>query len=78
MYESILSIVYKSAKRNRSGAGALVWQFLVSGMEDYTDDYGIVPGESPSTQSLFIKHSCRLAKLKGWISQQDVNFKQLC
>ncbi|CAK8536418.1 unnamed protein product [Lathyrus sativus] len=78
MYETILNIVYKSAKRNRSGAGALVWQFLVSGMEDYTDDYGIVPGESSSTQSLFIKHSCRLAKLKGWISQQDVNFKQLC
>jgi mannan endo-1,4-beta-mannosidase len=78
MYDTILNIVYKSAKRNRSGAGALVWQFLASGMEDYSDDYGIVPSESPSTQSLYIKHSCRLAKLKGWSPQQDVNFKALC
>ncbi|GAU27148.1 hypothetical protein TSUD_104570 [Trifolium subterraneum] len=77
MYDTILNIVYKSAKRNRSGAGSLVWQFLASGMEDYSDDYGIFPSESPSIQSLFIKHSCKLAKLKGW-TQQDVNFKALC
>ena len=78
MYETILNIVYKSAKRNKSGAGALVWQFLVGGMEEYSDDYGIVPAESRSTQSLFIKQSCRLGKAKGWINQQDVNFKALC
>lgn len=77
MYEIILGIIYKSAKKNRSGAGALVWQFLVGGMEDYSDDYGIVPGENPSTLSLFIKQSCRLAKLKGY-TQQDVSFKELC
>lgn len=78
MYDTILNIVYKSAKRNKSGAGALVWQFLVGGMEEYSDDYGIVPAESRSTQSLFIKQSCRLGKTKGWINQQDVNFKALC
>lgn len=77
MYRTVLNIILKSAKKNRSGAGALVWQFLVGGMEDYTDAYGMVPGESSSTHILFIKQSCRLAKIKGW-TQHDVGFKELC
>ncbi|KAJ1434544.1 Glycoside hydrolase superfamily [Sesbania bispinosa] len=77
MHKTILDIIYKSAKKNRSGAGALVWQFLVGGMQEFSDEYGMVPGESSSTHSLFIEHSCRLAKVKGW-TQQDVSFKQLC
>lgn len=77
MHKTILDIIYKSARKDRSGAGALVWQFLVGGMGDYSDEYGMVPGESSSTHSLFIKQSCRLARVKGW-TQKDVDFKQLC
>ncbi|XP_061346501.1 mannan endo-1,4-beta-mannosidase 2-like [Gastrolobium bilobum] len=77
MYKTILDITYKSAKRNRSGAGALVWQFLVGGMKEFIDDFGMVPWERSSMYSLFIEQSCRLAKVKGW-TQHDTSFKEFC
>ncbi|XP_057455656.1 mannan endo-1,4-beta-mannosidase 2 [Lotus japonicus] len=77
MYRTILDISYKSAKKNRSGAGALVWQFLVGGMDEFIDDFGMVPWEKPSIYSLFIQQSCKLAKVKGWI-QHDLSFKKFC
>ncbi|OIW01583.1 hypothetical protein TanjilG_23894 [Lupinus angustifolius] len=76
MHRTVLDIIYKSAKKNRSGAGALVWQFLVGGMKEFCDEYGMVPYES-STHSLFIEQSCRLARVKGW-AHKDKSFKQLC
>ncbi|KAG4960985.1 hypothetical protein AAZX31_13G279300 [Glycine max] len=77
MHRAVLDIIYKSAKRNRSGAGALVWQFLVGGMKEFSDEYGMVPWESSSTPHIFIEQSCRLANAKGW-TQLDVGFKEHC
>jgi len=77
MYKTILDISYKSAKKNRSGAGALVWQFLVGGMQEFTDDFGIIPWEKTPIPSLFIEQSCRLAKVKGW-PHKEKSFKQFC
>ncbi|QHN95577.1 hypothetical protein HN51_043523 [Arachis hypogaea] len=77
MYRRVTDIIYKSAKKNKSGAGALVWQFLVGGMNEFSDEYGMVPWESLSTHSLFIEQSCRLAKLKQ-LPQQYPSFKDLC
>ncbi|KAG4967733.1 hypothetical protein AAZX31_12G107200 [Glycine max] len=77
MYKTILDISYKSAKKNRSGAGALVWQFLVGGMQEFTDDFGIIPWEKTPIPSLFVEQSCRLAKTKGW-PHKDTSFKQFC
>ncbi|KAK7342306.1 hypothetical protein VNO80_25253 [Phaseolus coccineus] len=77
MYKTILDISYKSAKKNRSGAGTLVWQFLVGGMQEFTDDFGIIPSEKTPIPSLFVEQSCRLAKVKGW-SHKDKSFKQFC
>ncbi|KAJ8749371.1 hypothetical protein K2173_018860 [Erythroxylum novogranatense] len=76
-YKTIADIIYKSAKRNRSGAGALIWQFFVEGMEEFNDDFGIVPWERPSTYKLLTEQSCRLARIKGVI-QQNRNLKELC
>lgn len=78
MYKTILDISFNSAKKNRSGAGALVWQFLVGGMSELIDDFGMVPWERSSTYSLFIKHSCRLTKVNKGLTQQNPSFKQLC
>ncbi|GLT64196.1 hypothetical protein SLA2020_367040 [Shorea laevis] len=61
MYKTVLDIIYDSAKEYRSGAGALAWQFFVGGMEDKTDDFGIVPCSVPSTYSLITQQSCNLA-----------------
>lgn len=76
-YRTILDIIYKSAKRNKAGAGALVWQYFVEGMEKYNDDFGIVPWERATTYKLIIEQSCRLARINK-LTQTNGNFKQLC
>lgn len=77
-FKVILDIIYKSAKRNMSGAGSFFWQFLVEGMEEYNDDFGIVPWERPSTYQLITEHSCRLARLHGALPTQKEYLKSLC
>lgn len=76
-YRTVYDIIYKSAKKKRSGAGALVWQLLVEGMDDFNDEFGIVPWERVPTYNLFIGQSCRLAKVHGW-TQKDANLRELC
>lgn len=75
--KAILDIIYKSARKHRAGAGALIWQFFVEGMEQYNDDFGMVPWEEPSMYKLFTRQSCRLAALHDWILQSAV-LKKLC
>lgn len=77
-YRVILDIVYKSAIRSKSGAGSLVWQFLVEGMEEFDDDFGIVPWKSPSTYKLFTEQSCKLARLQGALPSQMDYLRRLC
>lgn len=62
LYESIYDLIYESARKNGAGAGALIWQLVVGGMEEYNDDYGFVPGERPSLFRLLKRQSCRLAR----------------
>ncbi|BBG99466.1 Glycosyl hydrolase superfamily protein [Prunus dulcis] len=76
-YKVILDAIYKSAKKNGSGAGSLVWQLFVGGMDKYNDEFGIVPWERPSTYKLIIEQSCRLARLHR-PTQQQRNLKDLC
>lgn len=76
-YRTILDIIYKSAKKKGSGAGALVWQFFVEGMEEYNDDFGMVPWENPSVYKLTIQQSCRLARIQGLV-QEKGKLKELC
>ena len=78
MYRTILDMMYKSAKKSRAGAGALVWQFLVEGMNDHEDDFWMIPRKGSSIYSLFLEHSCRLSKVIGWTAQQDRSFREAC
>lgn len=77
-YKAVFDIIYKSAKENRSGAGAMVWQFMVGGMEALNDDYGIVPWERPSMYKLIIEQSCRLATLRRGYDRSKGRWKALC
>lgn len=77
-YDRVHSIIYESAKKNGSGAGSFIWQFLVGGMEEYNDDFGIVPWERPSTYQIITKHSCMLARFNKGLIQQKETFKELC
>ncbi|KAG2397195.1 Mannan endo-1,4-beta-mannosidase [Vigna angularis] len=45
-----------------SGGGCLVWQFLVGGMQEFSDDFGIILREKTPILSPFIEQSCRLTK----------------
>jgi mannan endo-1,4-beta-mannosidase len=63
-YRAVFDTVYESAKRGGAGAGAFVWQLAVERMEEYLDDFAIVPSERPSLQRMIKAQSCRLAKLR--------------
>ena len=76
-YKTIFDIIYKSAKRKRAGAGALIWQLFVEGMDEFNDDFGFVPWERESTYRVLTDHSCRLARIQG-ITQQNNYLKELC
>lgn len=76
-YRTIYDLIYKSAKKGGAGAGAFIWQFLVEGMEEYNDDFGMIPWENPSIYSLLVRQSCRLARLQG-VTQQQGNLNALC
>lgn len=76
-YKTIFDIIYKSSKRKRAGAGALIWQLFVEGMDEFNDDFGIVPWERESTYRILTDQSCRLARIHG-ISPQNKYLKELC
>lgn len=77
-YRTIYDIIYKSAKNNRAGAGAFIWQFMVGGMQEYHDDFWIIPWERPSTYRLIIEQSCKLASLHQGPEQLKKLRKELC
>ncbi|XP_002517909.2 mannan endo-1,4-beta-mannosidase 2 [Ricinus communis] len=76
-YKTVLDVIYKSAKRKRAGAGALVWQLFVEEMEEFNDDFGIVPWERPSTYRFLTEQSCKLARIQG-DPRPNQYFKDLC
>lgn len=63
-YKAIYDIVYRSAVKGGAGAAAFVWQLAPEGMEEFHDDYSVVPSEHPSLHRLIKVQSCRLAKLR--------------
>lgn len=77
-YKSIFDTIYESAKENGAAAGAFIWQFLVKGMEEYNDDFGVFPGERPSVDRLIQKQSCRLAELNRGQSLAKRGPKDFC
>lgn len=77
LIQLVYDIMYKSAKRKKSGAGSFIWQFFVKGMEDFHDDFAMIPWERKPTFDLITGQSCRLALLRG-SSNLKGNLKNLC
>lgn len=77
-YQAVFDIVYESAKRGGAGAGALVWQLAVEGMEEFHDDFAIVPSERPSLYRLIKAQSCRLAKLRHGQGEEAKRTLSVC
>ncbi|KAK1388885.1 Mannan endo-1,4-beta-mannosidase [Heracleum sosnowskyi] len=77
-YKIVFDIINNSAKNRGSGAGSFPWQFFVGGMEDYSDEFGIVPWVRPSTFKLITEQSCRVAQTRGVLLWQTNYLKRLC
>lgn len=78
LYKIVFDIINNSAKNRGSGAGSFPWQFIVGGMEDYNDEFGIVPWVRPSTFKLITEQSCRVAQTREVMLWQTNYLKQLC
>lgn len=70
-YKAVYDIVYRSAVRGGAGAGAFVWQLAVEDMEEFHDDFSVVPSEHPSLHRLIKSQSCRLAKLRRGVGGEE-------
>ncbi|KAG1363843.1 mannan endo-1,4-beta-mannosidase 6 [Cocos nucifera] len=55
--------VYESARKGQAGAGALIWQLMVEGMQKYHDEFSLIAWENPPTYKLIVQQSCRLLRL---------------
>uniref|UniRef100_A0A6V7QSK0 mannan endo-1,4-beta-mannosidase n=1 Tax=Ananas comosus var. bracteatus TaxID=296719 RepID=A0A6V7QSK0_ANACO len=63
LLKTVYDKIYESAEKEQAGAGALIWQLMVEGMQRYGDNFSLVAREHPSTHNLIVQQSCRLAKL---------------
>nr|XP_016465089.1 PREDICTED: mannan endo-1,4-beta-mannosidase 6-like [Nicotiana tabacum] len=71
--------IYESAKKKKAGAGALVWQLLVEGMERYGDKFSFIAWKHPSTYKLIVEQSCRLLNTSSQgVSHRKLNRKDHC
>ncbi|XP_062008853.1 mannan endo-1,4-beta-mannosidase 4-like [Rosa rugosa] len=68
-FEKLYDVVYRSASSNRACTGALFWQLLAQGMDNFKDGYDVVLEESPSTASVIAQQSHKLIEL----TRQDSN-----
>ncbi|KAL3627398.1 hypothetical protein CASFOL_028761 [Castilleja foliolosa] len=57
--------IYRSAGKRGAGAGVLIWQLLVEGVEEYSDRFSLVASKYPSTYKLILEQSCRLRNMSS-------------
>lgn len=77
-YKAVYDTVYRSAARGGAGAGAFVWQLAVEDMEEFHDDFSVVPREHPSLHRLIKSQSCRLAKLRHGVGEEAKRTLSVC
>ncbi|GMN36461.1 hypothetical protein TIFTF001_006034 [Ficus carica] len=63
LLKTVYDRIYESAKKRQAGAGALIWQLLVEGVEEYSDQFSLVAWDHPSTYKLITRQSCRLRRI---------------
>ncbi|KAK8575468.1 hypothetical protein V6N12_063140 [Hibiscus sabdariffa] len=78
LLKTVYDKIYESAKKRQAGAGALIWQLLVEGVEEYSDRFSFVAWDNPSTYELILKQSCRLQSIFGKSIHSRKLHKDLC
>lgn len=77
-YKVVFDVIYESAKKKGAGGGSFAWQFLVEGMDEFNDDFGIVPWKRAETYRIINQHTCRLAKIHGAYKPVTGNMNSIC
>ncbi|XP_073032294.1 putative mannan endo-1,4-beta-mannosidase 9 [Primulina eburnea] len=62
-FGTIFNSVYSCARSGGPCAGALFWQVMADGMENWSDGYEVVLEQSPSTAAVINQQSARIASL---------------
>lgn len=65
LYKTVYNKIYESAEKREAGAGVLIWQLLVKGVDDYRDKFSFVAWKYPSTYKLILEQSCRLRNISS-------------
>ncbi|XP_062088231.1 mannan endo-1,4-beta-mannosidase 6-like [Humulus lupulus] len=63
LLKTVYDRIYESAKKRQAGAGALIWQLLVEGVDEYADQFSLVAWHHPSIYKLITRQSCRLRRI---------------
>ncbi|OMO64742.1 Glycoside hydrolase, family 5 [Corchorus olitorius] len=79
LLKTVYDKIYESAKNRQAGAGALIWQLLVEGVEEYGGDrFSFIAWDNPSTYKLILKQSCRLRSMLKSSQNQALKTKDSC
>ncbi|KAK1279102.1 Mannan endo-1,4-beta-mannosidase 7 [Acorus gramineus] len=63
MFNSVYNVVYGCARGGGPCAGALFWQLLVEGMDNYRGGYEVIMSEQPSTANIITLNSRQISGL---------------
>lgn len=63
LLKNVYDRIYESAKKREAGAGALIWQLVEEGVEEYVDKFSFIPLDHPTTYNLITQQSCRLRRI---------------
>ncbi|KAK4480084.1 hypothetical protein RD792_013141 [Penstemon davidsonii] len=62
-FMNVFNLVYDSARKRGSCAGALFWQLMAQGMESWSDGYEVVLEQNTSTANVILQQSRRISSL---------------
>ncbi|KAK1319323.1 Mannan endo-1,4-beta-mannosidase 1 [Acorus calamus] len=65
LYSSVYNTIYGCARSGGPCSGALFWQLLEEGMDNWDDGYEVVMSEQPSTANIIAQQSRQISSLNG-------------
>ncbi|KAL3525355.1 hypothetical protein ACH5RR_013727 [Cinchona calisaya] len=71
LFNDVYFKIYSSAKQGGPAAGALFWQLLVEGLDNFRDGYEIVLSQSPSTANVIAQQSRKLHLIQKIFSRRQ-------
>ncbi|CAO2842452.1 unnamed protein product [Amaranthus hypochondriacus] len=79
LLKTVYDSIFESAKKGQAGAGALIWQLLIEGMEEYGDRFSLVAWKHPFAYKLIVEQSCKLRRIvRKKNSAVELNGKDPC